>query len=446
MLRESESVEFKEILKDDIGKEVIAFANTEGGTIYIGIDDEAKEIGLQDVDSTYSRLTNIIRDSIVPDVTMHVRYELLNNIIKVTVAEGSAKPYFLKKNGMKPSGVYVRQGASSVSASWEQIRQFIIYADGDDFESKRSMIQDLTFTTAQDEFKRRNVELTEEKLVALGLRSVEKGLFTNLTLLLSDQCSHSVKVAVFDDPAKTVFIDRREFTGSLFKQLHSTYEYLALNNRTVSVIKELDRIDLVDYPPEAIREALLNAIIHRDYGYSGSILININREGMEFISLGGLLPGLSTNDILAGISQPRNVGLAHIFFRLKHIEAYGTGLRRIYDLYRNDAVKPEITVTENTFRIFLPNRNFHRDDTHGSERSGETDNVSHEQITSQMKLVLKHLTKYNSMTDSEIMKLLDLKRTRAYLIAKQMADLGLIDIIGRGSSKKYVLHDPARDV
>lgn len=444
MLRESESVEFKEILKEDISKEVIAFANTEGGTIYIGIDDEGNEVGLEDIDLAYSKLTNTIRDTIVPDITMHVRYELLNNIIKVTVAEGSAKPYFLKKHGMKPSGVSVRQGASSVPASWEQIRQFIKIADGDAFESARSILQDLTFSAAKDEFKRRNVDFSEDKYISLGLLSAEKGLFTNLALLLSDQCSHSIKVAVFDDPAKTVFIDRREFTGSLFKQLHNTYEYLALHNRTVSVIQGLDRVDLVDYPPEAIREALLNAIIHRDYGYSGSILININRECMEFISIGGLLPGLSTNDILAGISQPRNVGLAHVFFRMKHIEAYGTGLRRIYELYRNHTAKPEIAVTENTFRIVLPNRNFHSEHTHESEQSGETGIVMQEQVTSQMKMVLKHLTQYKSITDDEIMKLLGLKKTRAYLIAKQMAELGLIDIVGRGRNKKYAIHDPAR--
>lgn len=441
MIYESESVELKEILKEDISKEVVAFANTEGGTIYIGIDDKGHEVGIQNVDETYTRLTNIIRDTIIPDVTVFTRYELLkNSIIKITVAEGSAKPYYLKKNGMKPSGVYVRQGASSVGATWEQIRQFIKYSDGDSFEAARSILQDLTFDSADVEFKSRNITFAEDKYISLGLRDTEKDLFTNLALLLSDQCVHSVKVAVFDDPANTNFIDRREFSGSIFKQLRDTYDYLMLNNRTVSVIHGLDRIDSIDYPPEAIREALLNALIHRDYSYSGSVIININKERMELISIGGLLPGLSANDIMAGISQPRNPKLAQVFFRLKHIEAYGTGIRRIYDLYLNSDTKPEIAVSENTFRITLPNMNFRGENAEKENVVSENAaNSKTSKVTAQMQEVLDYLSQYESITDEELMELLNLKRTRTYLVAKQMADMRLIDIIGRGKDKKYIL-------
>jgi len=442
MIYESESVELKEILKEDISKEVVAFANTEGGTIYIGIDDKGHEVGIQDVDESYTRLTNIIRDTIIPDITVFTRYELLkNSIIKITVAEGSAKPYFLKKNGMKPSGVYVRQGSSSVGATWEQIRQFIKLSDGDSFESARSILQDLTFDSADAEFKSRNITFAEDKYISLGLRDTEKDLFTNLALLLSDQCAHSVKVAVFDNPANTIFIDRREFSSSIFKQLHDTYDYLMLNNRTVSIIRGLDRIDSIDYPPEAIREALLNALIHRDYSYSGSVIININQERMELISIGGLMLGLSANDIMAGISQPRNPKLAQVFFRLKHIEAYGTGIRRIYDLYRNSDTKPEIAVSENTFRIILPNMNFGGDNAdRGSDVSENASNSKVYKVTAQMQEVLDYLSQYEAITDDELMELLNLKRTRTYIVANQMADMGLIDIIGRGKDKKYVLH------
>ena len=309
------------------------------------------------------------------------------------------------------------------------------------FESARSILQDLTFDSAEVEFKSRNITFAEDKYISLGLRDTEKDLFTNLALLLSDQCTHSVKVAVFDDPANTIFIDRREFSGSIFKQLHDTYDYLMLNNRTVSLIHGLDRIDSIDYPPEAIREALLNALIHRDYSYSGSIIININKERMEFISIGGLLPGLSANDIMTGISQPRNPKLAQVFFRLKHIEAYGTGIRRIYDLYRNSDPKPEIAVSENTFRITLPNMNFRSEN--GENGSGVSENTSDSKtykVTAQMREVMNYLSQYEAITDDELMELLNLKRTRAYIVANQLANMGLIDIIGRGKDKKYIPH------
>ena len=106
-----------------------------------------------------------------------------------------------------------------------------------------------------------------------------------------------------------------------------------------------------------MREALLNALVHRDYSYSGSIIINVNNSCMEFISIGGLLQGLSAEDIRSGISQPRNRRLAEIFHRLKLIESYGTGIRKIFALYKGCAVQPKIDVTQNTFKMILPNRN-----------------------------------------------------------------------------------------
>lgn len=124
MQYESERIEYKSQMIDDIYKEVIAFANTDGGVIYLGIDDKGNQIGIDNVDETYTRLTNGIRDAIAPDVTMFVRYVLQDNkVIRIEVGEGSYKPYYLKSKGMKPTGVYVRQGTSSVQASPEQIRQ-----------------------------------------------------------------------------------------------------------------------------------------------------------------------------------------------------------------------------------------------------------------------------------------------------------------------------------
>jgi len=115
MQYESERIEYKSQMIDDIYKEVIAFANTDGGVIYIGIDDQGNLTGIDDVDDTYTRLTNGICDAIQPDVTMFIRYILQENkVIRIEVEEGSCKPYYLKSKGLKSTGVYVRQGASSV--------------------------------------------------------------------------------------------------------------------------------------------------------------------------------------------------------------------------------------------------------------------------------------------------------------------------------------------
>ena len=435
MQYESERIEYKSQMIEDLYREVIAFANSDGGVIYIGIDDQGNLTGIDNVDETYTRITNGIRDAIAPDVTMFVRYILQDNkVIQIEVGEGSYKPYYLKSKDMKPNGVYVRHGASSVQASPDQIRKMIKESDGDNFEASRCMEQELTFHAAETAFKQYGVEFSVEKYRALGI--TKNDVFTNLALLLSDQCHHTIKVAVFKDEFCTEFRDSKEFGGSVFKQFEDVVNYLALCNKTVSTIKGLVRTDKQDYPEEAIREALLNALVHRDYSFSGSIIINVNDSKMEFISLGGLLPGLSTEDIRIGVSQPRNKKLAEVFHRLRLIESYGTGIRRIFKLYENCPVQPTIEVTTNAFKIVLPNMN--ATDT-ANEDTPATTGKSTVAITPQMKTVMDYLAKYDEMTDEDLQELLNIKKTRAYQIARQMHENELIDIIGRGASKKYKL-------
>ena len=424
---ETENIEFKSGFTEEIYKEVIAFANTDGGVLYIGINNDGNAVGLNNVDDEYTRITNGIRDAILPDVTMFVKYTIQENkVVRITISEGTNKPYYLRSKGLKPTGVYVRQGTSSVQASSEQIRQMIKDSDGDDFESMRSIEQELTFTSTAAAFESYGVDFSEEKYLALGMIHKNDGLFTNLALLMSDQCQHSIKVAVFGDDENTTFKDSREFKGSIFKQINETFRYIMLSNRTSSVFKGLERIDKSEYPEAALREALLNSVVHRDYSYSGSIIININDKQMEFVSIGGLLPGLTADDIRSGISQPRNKNLAEVFHRLKLIEAYGTGIRRIYKLYENCSVQPRIEVTHNTFKMILPNMSV------AEPLAVKT------YLTPQKEHILDFISKNGQITEAEIMKLLGVKRTRAYTVAKQMCDDNLIAAVGRGVDKKYI--------
>lgn len=425
MSYETEDIEFKVRYTDEIYKEIIAFANTDGGVLYIGVDNDGNAIGLEDVDDEYTRITNGIRDAIMPDVTMFVRFTIQENrVVRITVSEGSNKPYYLRSKGLKPSGVYVRQGTSSAPASYENIRQMIKESDGDAFEDMRSLEQELTFESAKTAFARYGVEFGEEKYRALGIAN--NNIYTNLGLLLSDQCAHTTKIAVFGDAERTVFRDSREFGGSLLKQFEDSVNYLALCNRTSSVIKGVVRTDTKDYPEEALREALLNALVHRDYGFSGSIIINVNDDRMEFISIGGLLPGLTTDDIRLGISQPRNKKLAEVFHRLRLIESYGTGIRRIFKLYENCSVQPEIEVSNNAFKIVLPNMN----ETAAEQQENHT--------TEQMRQVLLYIKENGRITEDEIGRLLGIKKTRIYTLTKQMRGLGLIRTEGRGENKVFV--------
>lgn len=424
---ENENIEFTSGFTERIYKEIIAFANTGGGILAIGIDNDGNAVGLDNIDEEYTRITNGIHDAILPDVTMFVKYTVqANKVVRITINEGVNKPYYLRAKGLKPSGVYVRQGTSSVPASAEQIRRMIKESDGDNFEVMRSLEQDLTFSSASAAFKRYGLEFSKEKYLALGMVHKNDGLFTNLALLISDQCRHTTKIAVFGDEQNTTFKDNQEFKGSIFQQIAEAFRYITLNNRTSSIFRGLERIEKSDYPQDALREALLNAVVHRDYSYSGSIIININDKQMEFISLGGLLPGLTAEDILSGISQPRNKNLAEVFHRLKLIEAYGTGIRRIYKLYENRSVQPRLAITPNTFKMILPNMNagvILQDKSY---------------LTPQKEKILDFIARNGQITETDIMDLFGVKKTRAYTLAKQMCDEQLIVSFGRGTNKKYL--------
>lgn len=153
--QESETVELKSIVVDDIKKEIIAFANCEGGKLYIGVQDDGTVVGLDNPDEAALQISNMVRDAIKPDLTMFLHYETMNEngkqIVVIDVQQGTERPYYIAKKGLRPEGVFVRQGYSSVPATNTAIRHMIKETDGDYFEEMRSLEQDLTFETAEKE-------------------------------------------------------------------------------------------------------------------------------------------------------------------------------------------------------------------------------------------------------------------------------------------------------
>lgn len=360
LFRESETVELKEAVVDGIKKEIIAFANCDGGRLYVGVRDDGTAVGVKNPDEAALQISNMVRDTIKPDVTMSLHYETIEEdgkeIVAVDIQRGTDRPYYLAKKGMRPEGVYVRQGHSAVPATDTAIRRMIKETDGDRFEAMRCLNQELTFEAAKKEFERRNVEFGPQQMRTLKLIDRDN-LYSNLGLLLSDQCVHTIKAAVFQGTDQTIFKNRREFSGSLLRQMNEVYEFIDFRNQTRATIDKLLRIDVRDYPEIAVREALLNVLVHRDYSFSASALIRMYADRIEFVSIGGLLAGIDLEDIRMGISVCRNQDLANVFYRLHLIEAYGTGIGKIMKAYEGMEEQPEIAVTKNAFKITLPNIN-----------------------------------------------------------------------------------------
>ena len=427
---ESEVVELKAEIVGDICKEVIAFANTKGGTLYIGVSNDGSVVGVKNADQVILQMNNMIRDSIKPDVTMFVGYEAQHisdkDIIAVTIQKGTDRPYYLSSKGLKPSGVYVRNGTSSDPATDTAIRRMIKETDGDSFESMRSLEQNLSFEAAKKQFEKQNIPFDTAKMQTLGMISAD-GIYSNVALLLSDQCPSTIKAATFSGEDKGSFQDRREFGGSLFQQMEELYSYLDMRNQTKATFDGLYRIDTRDYPENALREALLNSLVHRDYSFRASTLVSVYADRIEFVSVGGLPSGIELDDIMLGLSVCRNPKLAAIFYRLQLIEAYGTGMPKIMNAYADTELKPKIEVSSNAFKITLPNRNT------GANKAVTLTSTP----KSNEKLILDFIDSHGHIVRSDVDRLLEVSQATANRILKRMVVEGLIYQDGNGRKTKY---------
>lgn len=431
MFKESIHIELKKEYVKDILKTVIAFANTSGGKIYIGIDDDGNLLGVQRIDNDILKLSNSIRDSIKPDITLFtsIFVEKIDSkdIIVVDVQKGASSPYYLSEKGIRPSGVYVRQGASSVPATDAAILKMIRDTDGDNFEDLRSLNQNLDFDFLKKEFEDANIKLEHSQMRTFNIID-EDGLYTNLGLLLSEQCPHTIKAAVFEGSTKEIFKDRFEFSGSLLKQMKDVYSFLNRYNRTNSEITGLRRTDKREYPEIAIREALLNSVVHKEYSYSSSTLISIFDDKIEIVTIGGLTKGLSEDDIMLGVSILRNRNLANIFYRLQLIEAYGTGIPKIIESYNEYNIKPKIEISSNAFKITLPNTSINKSIANPEIKLSEKEY-----------LIVNLLKEHEYIKRIDIEKTLSISSAMAIKLLRNMVNNSVIEKVGNGKNVIYKL-------
>lgn len=445
LFRESETVELKEVVVDDIKKEIIAFANCDGGKLYIGVRDDGTVIGLDNADSVSLQISNMVRDAIKPDITMFLHYETIvengKNVVVVDIQRGTDRPYYLAKKGMRPEGVYVRQGYSSVPATDTAIRRMIKETDGDRFEAMRCLNQDLTFEATKKEFELRKTDFGPQQMRTLKLID-QDGLYSNLALLLSDQCVHTIKVAVFQGTDQTIFKDRREFTGSLMQQMNEVYDFIDFRNQTRATIEKLYRVDVRDYPEVAVREALLNLLVHRDYSFSASAFISIYEDRIEFVSIGGLMPGIDLEDVMVGISVCRNQDLANVFYRLHLIEAYGTGMGKIMKAYESMQVKPVIETTKNAFKIILPNINakYETENATVKTKSGTPVTVHTEKkLSDEEEKILEYARKHGAITRNDVIGLLEVSVSTAARVIRKMVKTNLLEQKGKARNTHYTI-------
>lgn len=423
-MEEDIRTEFKRQLTNECMKTVVAFSNTVGGTLYIGMDDDGTPFGVNDVDSTSLRLIQLISDTIRPDTRMitDVDHVIIDgkDLVKVEVCEGTSKPYYLREKGLRPEGVYVRMGPSSVQATEAQILK-MVRENSVSFESLISFNQDLTFSTAEHVFAEAGVEFGKNQMISLGL--ISGGSYTNLAYLISDQCTAGMKLAAYSDRNKTGFLDRAEVRGSILIQVRDAMEFLNRYNPLRSNISGIRRMDWRAYPDYALREALTNAVVHRDYSVNADTLVSVFGDGISIASYGGLTKGLGVDDIIQGMSSPRNPMMASLFYRLGFIESYGTGIPRMMGDYRDALVKPSIQLSTNVFKVELP--------AISPSVNGQSD----------VDAIMDYARSNGSLSRSDAERILGESRSKAGSLLSSMVDGGLLERVGNGKQTRYRLQN-----
>ncbi|WEV53585.1 ATP-binding protein [Bifidobacterium sp. ESL0704] len=209
------------------------------------------------------------------------------------------------------------------------------------FDHRSSANQNLTFAYAKSAFASAGIEWCDASLERLHLFDAEQQT-TNVALLLSEQCPYLVKCAVFEGETKAKLVQRQNVSGSLMKQIDATMMFFNRHNPENT------------WPETALRESLINAVLHRDYDKSGPILISVFDSSIEIVSPGGLVDGFEVNDLLNGVSESRNAWLADVFEALHLSENYGTGVQRILDAYSQSLASPQLRVGPGSVAMILP--------------------------------------------------------------------------------------------
>ena len=447
---ENKRVEFKEQLpkNESIVKTIISFSNTSGGQLIIGVSDNRELIGIDEANifELQDKISSLIFDRCTPNIlpeiyTFNLEGKLL---LVIEVFRGNLLPYYLKKEG-KNNGTYIRVGATNRKAGFENIvelerqRRNISYDEELNYEVELSS---LDLSSIYEVFKKVGKKLDEEKLKNLKLIKEEHGKAypSNALLILLGYHNHCmVKCAKFKGTTMELFLDKKEYGGSIFEILENSQNFILNHINLRAEIKGLYRTDTYEIPLVALREALINALIHRDYVNQGrDIKVGVYDDIVNIVSPGSYPNSINQEDIDSGRSDARNRVIANVFKELGLIEQWGSGIARIKKSCLDMGLKEPKIVEQNDF----VDVEFYRpigEDTVGkpSDTVGKvSDNLT--PLSFQEEKIITYLEEHKRMVSKEVEKLLRIKESRTRELLKQMVDKGFISRLGSGRSTYYV--------
>jgi predicted HTH transcriptional regulator len=336
-MQENNRTEFKSKLSDRFERAVVSFLNyAGGGEIIVGVDDSGIALGLLDVDAEQLKIVDRIRNNIRPQTLglFDVVQDKINgkDIIRVIVSCGQQRPYYIRKFGMTEQGCFIRVGSSSQPMTERMIEELIATRQRITLQSMLSPRQNLTFKQLRIYYEELQLEPTEQFLESLDLRQ-SNGEFNYAAYLLADENGVSVKVAVYGGTDKVDLLETREYGNRcLITATQRILDRLDSENRTFAKITSQKRMEKERVNTIALREAVINAVVHNDYTL-GVPLVEIYTDKIVVTSCGGLVLGLTESDFFKCRSMPRNRELMRVFRDLEFVEQIGSGMSRILKAY-----------------------------------------------------------------------------------------------------------------
>lgn len=420
-MTETETIEFKEKLNDKFEKEVVGFLNTNhGGSIYIGLDNQGKPVGITDIDDTELQIKDRIKNNILPS-TIGL-FEIVTSpkldYIQVIISGGNQKPYYIKKYGMCPEGCYIRIGTSAEKLDEQMIIRLFQQHDKSTLKSLMSYRQDLTFVYLKQAYANKGFETSDNFIRQLELYEAN-GKFNLLAYLLSDQFSSPIQYAryegddVFDLKEQKIFSNQ-----SIIKTTSELLDFIQSRNTTFTEITPINRIDKQKFNSIAVRELVVNAIVHNDYRGNGLPKFEEFSNRLEISSFGGLPYGFTKEDFLKGYSLPVNPELIRVFRDLGYAERLGTGIRRVLKFYPKDI----FSFSPNFLRVSVP---FAKEKTQAKEPQVKGNTVID---------VIRANTK---VTRKELAQILGKSESSIYRELSQLVKDGLIRRVGSNKSGSW---------
>jgi ATP-dependent DNA helicase RecG len=355
---ESNRVEFKKGLNDSLEKEVVGFLNySEGGEIYIGIADDGVVSGVQDSDDIQKRIVDRIKNNIYPSTMGLFDVITVNmdgkDVVKIIISSGPEKPYYIKKYGMSPNGCLLRVGTTVQQMTMDMIDSLYSKRIRNSLGKLVSPRQDLTFKQLKIYYEENGYDLNEKFLNNLELYT-EENKFNYAAYLLADDNGISMKVAKYSGTDKVDLIENAEFGYcSLIKATENILNKLDIENITKTEITSTVRKEKRLVDSTALREAVINAIIHNDYSNGIPPVFEIFSDKFVITSSGGLPQELSQEEFFDGISAPRNKELMRVFKDVRLVEQLGSGVQRILKAYDRNIFK----FSPNFLRVSFPIKN-----------------------------------------------------------------------------------------